>query len=372
MNVKRWELLCLLLVLSLTLSGCVPTPQAMVDDGVTRAMSDVEITSSGTVNSGLLPFEEIKEQNGREIDTVLTGEDGATLTIKAKVIVAQVDEAPLLALKDATVDMELAKRAFLGERAEEATISEIYDTPGSIRWELPPEPGQEWGACVDWVVYSENRGARLFYYGNGNSEILTFEEGTAAFDETACGNLLDDILSQLGLDISGYTLYQSNKDEETGEYTIWYVPQYGPFPVVPDQAAIAIGGEAVFSKDSLTDFSLVIPKCAVQTGVMDEMLGVDQALEVVKAYLGTDLLPRPDKAVEQIMLCNRYVQDQTTGEYSTCPVWMFYMTPDPMQNIDFDDPDLEEKEYLLYDESFVVDARSGLLEVVSTSMVEVT
>ena len=372
MNVKRWELLCLLLALTLPLSGCAPTPQAMEDNGITRAMTDAEIATSKTIGEERLPFKEVKAQNGRKIDTVLTGENGAVLNIKAQVSVAQVDEAPLLALKDATVDMEAAKRVFLGERAEEAKTVDVYSLPESVRWELPPEPGQEWGACVDWVVYSENRGARLFYNGNGNSEILTFAEGTAAFDETACGNMLDDILSQLGLDISGYTLYQSNKDEETGEYTIRYVPQYGPFPVVPDQAAIAIGGDAVFSDSGLMDFSLVIPKCAVQTGVMDEMLGVDQALEVTKAYLGTDLLPRPDKAVEQIMLCNRYVQDQTTGEYSTCPVWMFYMTPDPMQNIDFDDPDLEEKEYLLYDESFVVDARSGLLEVVSTSMVEVT
>ena len=372
MNVKRWELLCLLLVLSLTLSGCVPTPQAMVDDGVTRAMSDAEVASSKTVGEERLPFKEVKAQNGREIDTVLTGEDGTTLTIKAKVTVAQVDEAPLLALKDTTVDMELAKRVFLGERADEAKIVDVYSLPESVRWELPPEPGQEWGACVDWVVYSESRGARLFYYGDGSNEILTFAEGAGAFYETACGNMLDEILTELELDTSGYTLYQSNKDEETGEYTIWYVPQYGPFPVVPDQTAIAIGGNAIFSENGLMDFSLVIPKYTVQTGVMDEMLGVDQALEVVKAYLGTDLLPRPDKAVEQIVLCNRYVQDQTTGEYSTCPVWMFYMTPDPMQNTDIDDPDLEEKEYLLYDESFVVDARSGLLEVVSTSMVEVT
>ena len=372
MRSRKRVLLGLLAVVILTVSGCRATPPTVEDQGVTRAMSDVEITSSETVNSGLLPFEEIKAQNGREIDAVLTDENGAVLNIKARVTVAQVDEAPLLALKDATVDMELAKRVFLGERADEAKIVDIYSQPESVRWELPPEPGREWGACVDWVVYSEGRGARLFYNGDENSEILTFAEGTAALDETACGNMLDDILSQLGLDISGYTLYQSYKDEDTGEYTIWYVPQYGPFPVVPDQAAIAIGGDAIFSKDSLTDFSLVIPKCAVQTGVMDEMLGVDQALEVAKAYLGTDLLPRPDKAVEQIMLCNRYVQDQTTGEYSTCPVWMFYMTPDPTQNIDFDDPDLEEKEYLLYDESFVVDARSGLLEVVSTSMVEVS
>ena len=255
MRSRKRALLGLLAVVILTLSGCRATPPTVEDQGITRAMSDAEVAASETVGEERLSFEEVSAQNGREIDAVLTGEDGTTLTIKSRVTVAQADEAPLLALKDVTVDMELAKRVFLGERAEEAVASNVHGTPGSVRWELPPEPGREWGASVDWVVYSENRGARLYYYSNGNSEILTFAEGTAALDETACGNMLDDILSQLGLDISGYTLYQSYKDEDTGEYTILYVPQYGPFPVVPDQAAIAIGGDAMFSDSGLTGFS---------------------------------------------------------------------------------------------------------------------
>lgn len=369
MAIKRYALLGLG-VLVLMLSGCQATPPVIEDQGVTRAMSDAEVTSSEMVGEVRLPFEEVKAQNGREIDTVLTGVDGTVLPIKAKVSVEQADEVPLLSLKDATMDMELAKRVFFGERAKEATTSDIYTTPGSIRWELPPEPGQEWGACVDWVVYSEDRGTYLFYYGN--DELLHFEEDALTLDEVACNEMLDNILSQLGLGMSGYTLYQSNIDATEGSYTMWYVPQHGPLPVVPDRTASIIGGDATFSEKGLMNFTLQNPKYMERIGTVDQLLGVDQALEVAKAYLGTDLFPRPDKTVEQIVLCNRYVQDQTTGEYSTCPVWMFYMTPDPMQTIDIDDPDLEEKEYLLYDESFVVDARSGLLEVVSTSMVEVT
>ena len=73
MNLGRWELLGLLMILALTLGGCKATPPTVEDQGITRAMSDAEVAASETVSGGLLPFEEIKAQNGREIDTVLYG-----------------------------------------------------------------------------------------------------------------------------------------------------------------------------------------------------------------------------------------------------------------------------------------------------------
>ena len=143
----RYLALMMLMVSVLTLGGCKATPPTVEDQGITRAMSDAEVAASETVSNALLPFEEIKAQNGRVIDSVLYGEDKTALTIKAQVNVTQVDEVPLLALKDKDLDIELLKRVFFGDRAGEATLSDVYkdSLSGTKRWELPAEPNQSLG-----------------------------------------------------------------------------------------------------------------------------------------------------------------------------------------------------------------------------------
>ena len=242
MSVRRWGLLGLLLILALTLGGCKATPPTVEDQGITRAMSDAEVAASETVSSGLLPFEEIKAQNGRVIDTVLYGEDKTALTIKAKVSVAQVDEVPLLALKDTDLDIELLKRVFFGDRAGEATLSDVYkDSPwGTKRWELPAEPNQRFGTCFTWTPYGEGWNANLTYdtddgailYG-GFPDDETNLEDVPTPDEAVCAALLDEKLAQLELGIQGHSLsleFPPIIGKKTGSYDFSYLPNYGVLP----------------------------------------------------------------------------------------------------------------------------------------------
>ena len=384
MNLGRWELLGLLMILALTLGGCKATPPTVEDQGITRAMSDAEVAASETVSGGLLPFEEIKAQNGRVIDTVLYGEDKTALTIKAQVSVAQVDEVPLLALKDAIMDMELAKRVFFGDRAEEATLSDVYkDSPwGTKQWDLPAEPNQSFGTYVAWTPYGENWNASLRYkkddpailYGDFPDDETNLEDVPTP-DEAACGALLDEKLGQLGLGIQGYTLrimYPSTTNKKTGSYYIRYLPNYGCLPAVGEQRIQNdIGGSALFSVNGMAELYLNNPKTAEATGIVDEMLGIDQALDIVREHLGKGLNPRQDKAIEQITLSYRYVQDGVTGEVSAYPVWFFYMERDPLLTGDYGGSIGEKVEYERRDESFAVDVRSGVLEVITTANVEV-
>ena len=376
--------LMMLMVSVLTLGGCKATPPTVEDQGVTRAMSDAEVAASETVSNGLLPFEEIKAKNGRVIDTVLYGEDKTALTIKAQVSVAQVEEVPLLTLKDTDLDIELLKRVFFGDRAGEATLSDVYkDNPsGTKRWEMPAEPNQSFGTFFTWTPYGEGWNARLNYntddgailYG-GFPDDETNLEDVPTPDEAVCAALLDEKLAQLELGIQGHSLsleFPPNISKKTGSYDFVYLPDYGVLPGVADNTIrTVIGGSATFSVKGMTQLILKNPKTPEAVGVVEEMLGIDQALDIVRANLGKGLNPRQDKAVEEITLSYRYVQDGTTGEISAYPVWFFYMEPDPMLTGDYGGRRGEKIEYEKFDESFIVDVRSGVLEVVTTSRVEV-
>ena len=384
MSVRRWGLLGLLLILALTLGGCKATPPVVEDRGINRAMSDAEVAASETVRGGLLPFEEIKAQNGRVIDSVLYGEDKTALTVKAQVAVAQVDEVPLLTLKDTNIDIELAKRVFFGEHAEEATESELIKQkyPGIVQWELPVQPNQRFGTMLTWTEYSKGQSASLSYdtddgailYG-GFPDDETNLEDVPTPDEAVCAALLDEKLSQLELGIQGHTLSlesPTNTDKKTGSYDFRYLPDYGVLPGVADYTIrTVIGGAATFSVKGITQLILKNPKTPEAAGVVEEMLGIDQALDIVRANLGKGLNPRQDKAIEQITLSYRYVQDGVTGEVSAYPVWFFYMKRDPPLTGDYGGSIGEKVEYERRDESFAVDVRSGVLEVITTSNVEV-
>ncbi len=376
----------MLLILALTLGGCKATPPTVEDQGITRAMSDAEVAASETVSGALLPFEKIKAQNGRVIDTVLTGEDGTALTVKAQVSVAQVDEVPLLALKDTDLDIELLKRIFFGDRVEEAIDkSYIYKEQGTgtKQWSLPALPGQRYGAVVSYTPYKAKWGADLTYQ-NDDPAILyedfpddeTVLEDVPTPDEAKCAALLDEKLGQLGLGIQGHTLkimYPSITSKKTGSYLIDYLPNYGCLPVVGERTVqTEIGGRALFSVNDIAELYLSSPKTAEKTGVVDEMVGIDQALDIVREHLGKGLNPRQDKAIEQITLSYRYTKDGTTGEYSAYPVWLFYMEYDQMGYDDYGAKEDEEVKYERRDESFAVDVRSGVLEVITSSDAKVT
>ena len=385
MNLGRWGLLGLLMILALTLGGCKATPPTVEDQGITRAMSDAEVAASETVSGALLPFEEIKAQNGRVIDTVLYGEDNTALTIKAQVAVAQVDEVPLLALKDANLDIEFLKRVFFGDRAGEA-MDESYlykaSSRGIVQWALPAEPNQRFGTCFTWTPYGEGWNADLTYdtddgailYG-GFPDDETNLEDVPTPDEAVCAALLDEKLSQLELGIQGHSLsleLPPNTDKKTGSYDFNYLPNYGVLPGVADYTIrTVIGGAATFSVKGITQLILKNPKTPEAAGVVEEMLGIDQALDIVREHLGKGLNPRQDKAVEEITLSYRYVQDGVTGEVSAYPVWLFYMEPDPLLTGDYGGSIGEKVEYERRDECFAVDVRSGVLEVITTSNVEV-
>ncbi len=383
----RYLALMMLMVSVLTLGGCKATPPVVEDRGINRAMSDAEVAASETVSGALLPFEEIKAQNGRVIDTVLYGEDRTALAVKAQVTVAQVDEVPLLTLKEAPVDIEPVKRAFFGDRAQEATKNDTYkdDAPGTEWWELPPLPNKTVGPMVQWLVLSEDRGICIFYYSNDyesilyndfpDDKILPYLEDVSTPDEAKSEALLDEKLGQLGLGIQGHTLrirYPSTTNKKTGSYLTEYLPNYGCLPTVGEEAVQTdIGGRVLFSVKGIVEFSLKTPKIAEATGVVDEMLGIDQALDIVREHLGKGLNPRQDKAIEEITLSYRYTKDGATGEYSAYPVWLFYMEYDPPLSGDYGGRRGEKIEYEQFDESFIVDARSGVLEVITTSRVEV-
>ena len=142
-------------------------------------------------------------------------------------------------------------------------------------------------------------------------------------------------------------------------------------PAVADgQTHIAFMGTVTFSVKGMVDLYLSNLKYPEKTGAVDEMLGIDQALDIVREHLGKGLNPRQDKAVERIDLCYRYVQDTVTEEYSADPVWLFYMEADPLMSGDYSNSTGKQAKRVKYDECFVVDVRSGLLEVVSTSTLE--
>ena len=375
----------MLVILALTLGGCKATPPTVEDRGINRAMSDAEVAASETVSGGLLPFEEIKAQNGRVIDSVLYGEDRTALAVKARVTVAQVDEVPLLALKDANLDIEFLKRVFFGDRAEEAIDqTSIYKGQGTMQWELPAEPGQRHGAILILTPYKEGLRADLTYAIDDGAilyddfpddDILPYLEDVPTPDEAVCAALLDEKLAQLELGIQGHSLSlesPTNTDKKTGSYNFRYLPDYGVLPGVADYAIrTVIGGAATFSVKGMTQLILKNPKTPEAAGVVEEMLGIDQALDIVRAHLGKGLNPRQDKAVEEITLSYRYVQDGVTGEVSAYPVWLFYMEPDPPLTGDYGGSIGEKVEYERRDECFIVDVSSGVVEVITTSRVEV-
>ena len=368
----------ILLALCVALTACAALPSMAEDEGKTAP-------STGAAEDGLMSLEEVKAENGREIDTVLTGADGTALTIKAQVNVAQVDEVPLLTLKNASVDMERVKRIFFGARAGEAFAANTHYY-GSRAWRLPAQSHQErgYGASVSWSVNGKDHSTSLDYFNDDGAilyddfpddDILPYLEDVPTPDEAVCAALLDEKLAQLELGIQGHSLSlesPTNIGKKTGSYNLRYLPDYGVLPGIAEYTIrTVIGGAATFSVKGMTQMILNNPKYPEETGVVEEMLGIDQALDIVREHLGKGLKPRQDKAVEEITLSYRYVQDGVTGEVSAYPVWFFYMERDPLLTGDYGGSIGEKVEYERRDECFAVDVRSGVLEVITTSNVEV-
>ncbi len=347
------------IALCLLLSGCAPTPETIEDGGVDRAMTAAEQQVQATPASDAAAA---CAEDGRRVDMDLAGASGAVLPVRATVSVPLIDAVTEFELVRRHFDEGTVLSAFFGDGKNEA--AKRNDDNLGAYWTLTDAAGAE-----QWLQWDNGEAHFGILYSCDEGEKAPGGTREGSPDLPVMGERdVDEALTRVmnGFSIPGIDVYTRSITPASGQHYVRAYPRYTALRVTePRMNESRNYIKATFSVLGMTNFLWRIPS-AVQNERAVQTLTLDQALEVVRAHVGTTLNPPAGRAVDEISLRHRYLYDEAKKLQYAKPVWYFHIPlyeEGYVQQSDFGAP----SDIKTYTGTFVVDAQTGVVDVVSPS-----
>lgn len=300
----------LVVTIALMLSSCQSVPGVTSNDGITVAIDKGDLFARNIAEKHIKPFEIIRNINGTHLCQEIVGVDGAILKMDADVIVPRSDSVSKFSLMPIKTDIELAMSIFWNDDALDA----IKTDDGGYK--LNRKEG-----LTEFISWSDGGGdARNRFKFSYEASYKDESSGLVSADEAVY--IVYDILKKFG--VPDMMIVYMNQFASTINFT--FVPRYTEFNVVSSlyercpgtaQAAVRPGAVEFIQGECMLE--------KVDESLIDNLIDLEGALEIVKRNVGGDIVVSDSLQVEIIELRHYYQTSESSDKISATPVWYFQL-----------------------------------------------